>query len=457
MMQVALQRALAIAAGMLAIAASATPATASSPYDAWSNGPDPSPDYFPIGVWAQRETDAVTWAAAGVNLYVGLWQGPTTQQLDALRAAGVQTIAAQNSVALFYTQKLSDGRPVVVGWALEDEPDNYPKTPASAIQAQAAQWKLNDSTRPLLLNLSQGLGWDDATWVGQGGQIDPAADYPAYLAASDIAAFDIYPSSETHAQVRGQLWRVGLGVDRLFQYRPGQQIVWNVIETGNVYGVTPDRRPTPAQIRAEVWMSIVHGARGIIYFIHGKTSFSDFDDRALLRPENAAYLSAITSLDAELHSLARVINAEPAVGVAAMDDVVGTSPVEFTARASPGVVHVFAVGMRDAATRKRFQISPPADGMVEVLGESRALPLSAGRFEDEFAGYQAHLYRVEPVPEPAEALAVGAATGALAALRRRASRRIPAPPRAPRCRSALGTRSTGGPWFQAARVGATSS
>ena len=139
---------------MLALVASATPATASSPYDAWSNGPDPSPDYFPIGVWLQDEADAATWAAAGINLYVGLWQGPTTQQLAALRAAGVQTIAAQNSAALAYTQALSDGRPVVVGWALEDEPDNYPKTPASAIQAQAAQWKLTGSTRPLFLNLS---------------------------------------------------------------------------------------------------------------------------------------------------------------------------------------------------------------------------------------------------------------------------------------------------------------
>jgi hypothetical protein len=218
--------------------------------------------------------------------------------------------------------------------------------------------------------------------------------------------------------VQGDLWRVALGVDRLFQYGPQQQMVWNFIETGNVTGIVPDRRPTPEQIRAEVWMSIIHGSRGIVYFIHGKTSFSDFDDRALLRPENAAYLSAVTNVDAELHDLARVIHA-PASAVASVEDVVGTSPVDFSARSATGVVHVFAVGMRDAVTRKRFAISTPTDGTVEVLGEARTLPMSAGRFEDEFDGYQAHLYRIELVPEPAAPLAILSALGALGALRLR--------------------------------------
>lgn len=414
-MRVDLRCAFAMATGALAIAMSAAQPAWSASYDPWSNGPSSNPDYFPIGVWLQDEADAGAWAAAGVNLYVGLWQGPTTAQLDALRAAGMQAIALQNPAGLAYDKTLPDGRPVIVGWSLPDEPDNHPKTPAAEIQAQAQEWKVADPTRPLFLNLSQGLGWDGATWVGQGGQIVPAVDYPAYLATTEIAAFDIYPSSETHAGVAGDLWRVALGVDRLFQYGSGQPIVWNFIETGNVTGVTPDRRPTPEQIRAEVWMSIIHGSRGIVYFIHGKTSVANFDDRALLRPENAAYLSAVTNLDAEVHALARVINA-PTTDVVSLEDVVGTSPVDFTARNSAGVVHVFATGMRDAVTRKRFRITPPADGTVEVLGEARTVPMSAGQFEDEFDGYQAHLYRLVPLPEPSTPIAV--AIGALATLRR---------------------------------------
>src|SRR5690349_657783 len=94
----------------------------------WTNGLSSNADYFPIGVWLQRPADAALWQAAGVNLYSGLWQGPTTDQLDTLRAAGMQTITSQNGVALNYTQTLADGRPVVAAWLMPDEPDNAQST-----------------------------------------------------------------------------------------------------------------------------------------------------------------------------------------------------------------------------------------------------------------------------------------------------------------------------------------
>src|SRR6185312_11599444 len=30
----------------------------------------------------------------------------------------------------------------------------------------------------------------------------------------------------------------------------------------------PNRRPTAAEVRAEVWMALIHGAKGIVYFVH---------------------------------------------------------------------------------------------------------------------------------------------------------------------------------------------
>jgi hypothetical protein len=42
----------------------------------WKNGLPSSPDYFPIGVWLQSPENASRYAAAGINLYVALWQGP---------------------------------------------------------------------------------------------------------------------------------------------------------------------------------------------------------------------------------------------------------------------------------------------------------------------------------------------------------------------------------------------
>ena len=54
---------------------------AQSTYAQWSHGPSSDPTYFPIAVWLQDPRNALAYKRAGINLYVGLWQGPTESQL----------------------------------------------------------------------------------------------------------------------------------------------------------------------------------------------------------------------------------------------------------------------------------------------------------------------------------------------------------------------------------------
>ena len=84
--------------------------------------PDGSPaknTVFPIAVWLQSPANAAKYRAAGINLYVGLWQGPTEEQLAALKAAGMPVICEQNPVALAHRND-----PTIAGWMQGDEPDN---------------------------------------------------------------------------------------------------------------------------------------------------------------------------------------------------------------------------------------------------------------------------------------------------------------------------------------------
>jgi len=370
----------------------------------WTNGMSTNETYFPIGVWLQRPEDAALWRAAGVNLYSGLWQGPTAGQLDTLRAAGMQTIVAQNSAGLSYTNTLADGRPVIVGWLMDDEPDNAqpngsggygPPIPTAVVQQTYQQIKTNDPTRPIFLNLSQGMGWDNATWYGQGGHITPAVDYPQYILGSDIISFDIYPMTSTDSAVAGAAWRVALGVDRLRQYAPSNHLVWCFIETGDISG--SGKQATVGQIRAEVWMALIHGATGINYFIHGKTSVTAFDDRALLRPENAARLAGVTTINNEVRSLATALNSGSVTGLVTLTNVTGTSPVDFMVKQRKGATYLFAVGMRDATTAKGFQFQNLSSDVMEVIGENRTVSLTNGLFTDTFHGYEAHLYRTAEV------------------------------------------------------------
>ena len=53
----------------------------------WTQGPPARRDYFPIAVWLQSPPSAAKFKAAGINLFIGLWQGPTEAQLAELKGA----------------------------------------------------------------------------------------------------------------------------------------------------------------------------------------------------------------------------------------------------------------------------------------------------------------------------------------------------------------------------------
>ena len=237
-------------------------------YGQWANGPSTDPGYFPIGVWLQNPTRANQYKAAGFNIYVGLWQGPTETQLSQLASAGMQTICSQNSVGLN-----SPNKHMIIAWAQQDEPDNAQPLPGggwgppvlpSVVVDLYNTIKAADATRPVFLNLGQGVAWDG--WYGRGVRTNHPEDYPEYLKGTDIGSFDIYPFASKDTAVAGKPWLIPYGVDRLIGWTdPTKQLVWNFVECTNISG---DGKATPIQTRAEVWMSLVHGSKGILYFVH---------------------------------------------------------------------------------------------------------------------------------------------------------------------------------------------
>jgi hypothetical protein len=163
---------------------------------------------------------------------------------------------------------------VIKGWAQQGEPDNSqkrnfgllynpPVDPARIKDRYEAMHKL-DPERPVLLNLGQGVAWDN--WKGRGNRTNHPEDYKEYVKGGDILSFDIYPVTHRHPEVKGRLEYVAHGVERVKSLVSPQQKVWNVIGVSRVNN--PEVKPTPLQVRSQVWMSIIHGSRGIIYFVH---------------------------------------------------------------------------------------------------------------------------------------------------------------------------------------------
>src|SRR5687767_822651 len=223
--------------------------------------------FFPLAVWVQSPNNAERFKAAGINTYVGLWRGPTEEHLAKLKAVGMKVVCAQNQTGLAHKDDTN-----IIAWLQGDEPDNAqslgegkgwgpPILPEKVVE-RYDRMRAADPTRPVILNLGQGVAWDN--WIGRGVRRNHPEDYVEYVKGGDIVSFDIYPATHEHPDVKGKLEYVAKGVERLKKWAGPEREVWNCVEAK----IAEDSRVTPHQLRAEVWMSIIHGSRGIIYFVH---------------------------------------------------------------------------------------------------------------------------------------------------------------------------------------------
>lgn len=366
-------------------------------YSRWKHGPPGDPHFFPIAVWLQAPRNAARFKAAGINVYVGLWNGPATDQLAELEAAGMRVICAQNKVGLANKEN-----PTIIGWMHGDEPDNAQEIPGrkgygppiqpSRIVSEYEQLRSADPTRPILLNLGQGVAWDN--YIGRGVRRNHPEDYAEYLKGCDIASFDIYPVVHDAPEIRGRLERVPQGVERLIQWSNGQKVVWNCIECSRISN--PSTKATAEQIRSEVWMSLIHGSQGLIYFVH---QFKPkFVEASLL--DDAELLSGITAINRQIHDLAPVLNspsltnevkvsATPAAGEIGK----GSRWIAWMKKQHSQRTYLFTVNMLNQPVEASFEIeNSTADAPVAALGEQRTVQLRNKQFKDSYGPYQVHLY-----------------------------------------------------------------
>ena len=356
---------------------------------------------FPIAVWLQDPRNAPKYQAIGINLYVTLWQGPTAEQVTALKRYAMPVICEQNDYALKHLDEKT-----IVGWMHGDEPDNAqelsggkgygpPIAPEKIVEAYR-KIKANDPTRPIMLNLGQGVAWDG--WYGRGARSNHPEDYSQYVRGGDIVSFDIYPAVHDNAAIAGKLWFLARGVELLRDWSGGDRLVWNCIECTQISNTKT--KPAPQQVKAEVWMSIIHGSQGIIYFCH---QFKPrFIEAGLLADD--AMAKAVGAINRQIQELAPVINSpalsDAATVTASPADIspdtarhLDTRGIAVAARSHGGSIYLFAVRMENSAAKARFELAGArGSATVRVIGENRTLSMQAGQFEDDFAANAVHLY-----------------------------------------------------------------
>lgn len=390
-----------------------------SPYAKWAHGLNKDPNYFPIAVWCQSAHNAKRYQEIGVNLYVGQFGGLTEAGYAALKEVGMQVICDQNEVGLKHLNEST-----IVGWLFGDEPDNAqtfksywnsdvekikdawpevaafkdlgpakpyngygPPIPPKWLIRDYAELKKKDSTRPVLVNLGFGVTFD--RFEGRGEMCGRLDLYPEYLKGCDIGSFDFYPVT-TQCELTGNLWTIPYGVLRLRNWSADEKPIWVCIECTHV--ANPSAKPNPNQVRSIVWLSLIHGARGLIYFAHQFAP--SFVEAGVLEDKEMA--AAVAGINKQVTELAPVLNSPSVADAVTVTSSEPHTPVHVMVKKQAGATYAFAGSLYHRDTKATIQLKGmTGKATAEVLGESRTFPVVNGLIQDDFkGGYAIHLYRI---------------------------------------------------------------
>lgn len=375
-------------------------------YGRFSGSLPTDPNFFPVGVWLESVLDKGNVAmdsAAGLNTYVEL---TANSDVQLIKDSGMFALPAFRHDA-------------AAGFALSDEVDmwagpgnarwtgKYPGEGAPCFPAGSPcgytiqKERANAAPQGALLYANYGKGvtfWEsdeEARGFLRGMQDLVSADNywftdPNICARGEGGAIVGYQRDLTKEECRLAA-NYGWTVERLRNLQdPGSRIpVWGFVEDGHPSGDVPNASSiTGQELKAAVWSSLIHGARGIIYFNHnfgGKCV-----TQHVIRDCGQNIVPTLTEVNKQIKQLAPVLNAPFLDGA-----VKTTGPVDQSTKIHEGKLYVLAGANTGTGGPATFHLACGGSTAV-VIDEGRTIPVTDGTFTDTFAdGNAVHLYRIE--------------------------------------------------------------
>jgi len=283
---------------------------------------------FPRMVWRQCPSYYPTSLAAGINLFLGVSCGDTDDQFGRLAGRAMSTVDAKTPGV---------AGPGQVGWHLQDEADVSVGDANKLPRPKAAG-------RVTFLTLTDHFS-DRAAPPANGKKI-----YPAFFDSADVIGFDTYPVEVrcSLAQIDNVFWMQRELVS-LTRGKPTFQ--W--IEAGPMEHCRDNEDPTPPVVRAETWLAIAGGARGIGYF----PDYWEESIRSEVRLTNREILALAPAL------LAPVAKANWST----------ESPVRIGARRYNGATYVVAVNTSTSESKVSFSLPGLGGRALRVFRDSRVV------------------------------------------------------------------------------------
>ncbi|HEV7657188.1 MAG TPA: DUF4082 domain-containing protein [Mycobacteriales bacterium] len=358
-------------------------------YAKWKTSFPTDPGFFPVSVFDQtpqrpdKGATAADYQAWGANTFVGLYNygdSPwTAQALAAAKAQGMYTVGAATPDA----DSFPGGSANRGNMIQPDEPEG--NVAASTYDADAQQAKQQDPERPTYGNFTKGMVYAGKT-----------ADLQLYCRNIDITSTDIYGYTDPWEAggPHSGAWVYGLGIDRQQQMCPGKA-AWGFVETTRPFSGNNDRI-TPDEAEQAVFNVLVHGGRGVEYFIH------DFDggggEYAVLTDAAAVPVKTrLASVNSWIKTNAPALNAPTVAGVT----VTSSTAVPGTVLAKDVGGKLWMLAQADGneshtmsgATDLTVKVPVPDGTVIDVVGEGRSLTVKGGTITDHFGAYQHRVYQ----------------------------------------------------------------
>jgi hypothetical protein len=144
------------------------------------------------------------------------------------------------------------------------------------------------------------------------------------------------------------------------------------------------RYSTPAEYRAQAYIAIIHGAKGLMWY-GGSVEGGIYIDP---KEGNWEYLKKLAH---ELNGLSAVFMAET---LEAPKFSPADAPISVGVKRAADRVVMMAVNRGAKDAELRFDVGGLRDGKVKVLQEGREVEVSGGKLVDRFKEYETHVYEL---------------------------------------------------------------
>ncbi|MBX4212472.1 beta-galactosidase [Candidatus Pacearchaeota archaeon] len=233
---------------------------------------------FIIGVWAPREADLVVWKERGINMPITPRPEPqlssitrATYSLE-VKNRGMQVMmeVAGGNIALIDSKMESFNDGTFIGWMQRDEPDlqthllRYPNGSfdvEGSIREYINHYKELKKISPNTPVLGNFAGWEVLNMY-KSAAVTKSDWYRRMFEAADWLSADAYIMN-TGRFSRMDL--IGEYLDKIQAIAPGKPVM-AFIESSDQKVDLKGRGPTPQEMKAEIWLAVIHGAKGIFYF-----------------------------------------------------------------------------------------------------------------------------------------------------------------------------------------------